>query len=177
MTQGFVGHHRPQIRSADADVDNIADGLAGVAAPGTGTHLVCKGAHAIQHRMHRRHHILTIHANIGIARRAQRHMQHSAILSRVDAVAAKHRVDLFAQPALLRQLQEQSQGLIGDAVFAVIEEEAGSLCSETLAALWVAGEKLPQMHALDLFAMRLERAPCRLPSKGWVGVGHVSSGF
>jgi hypothetical protein len=33
VPQRLVGHHRPQVRAADADVDDVADALAGVALP------------------------------------------------------------------------------------------------------------------------------------------------
>ena len=42
------------------------------------------------------------------ARRAQRHVQHGAVLGDVDLVAAEHGVDALAQARLLGQLQQQA---------------------------------------------------------------------
>ena len=40
MAQGFVGHHRPEIGTADADIDDVADALAGVALPFAAAHAI-----------------------------------------------------------------------------------------------------------------------------------------
>ena len=64
---------------------------------------------------------------VGAARRAQRDVQHGAVLGDVDLLAAEHRVDALAQPRLLRQRQQQAQRLVGDAVLRVVEVDAGGL--------------------------------------------------
>ena len=69
------------------------------------------------------------------ARRAQRDVQHRALLGDVDLVAAEHRLDALAQPGLLGQLQQQPQGLVGDPVLRIVEIDAGRLDREPLAAL------------------------------------------
>src|SRR5258707_15656977 len=50
MLERLVGHHRPQIGAADADVDDVADWLAGVAAPRTAAYAIGKIGHAVEHR-------------------------------------------------------------------------------------------------------------------------------
>ena len=49
VAQRLVGHHRPQVRAADADVDDVADRLAGVALPLAGAHAVGERAHPVEH--------------------------------------------------------------------------------------------------------------------------------
>ncbi|VTR70981.1 conserved hypothetical protein [Desulfosarcina cetonica] len=57
VAQGFVGHDRPQVGAADADVDDIADRQAGEPLPAAVTHPFGEGGHAIQHRVHLGHHV------------------------------------------------------------------------------------------------------------------------
>ncbi len=78
--------------------------------------------------------------------RAQGHVQDRAVLGDVDLVAAKHGVDAVAQARLLGQVEEQPERLVGDAILGVIEEEAGGLGREPLAAAGIVGEQLAKMH-------------------------------
>ena len=55
--------------------------------------------------------------------RPQRHVQDGSVLGDVDLLAAKHGVDSVSQPAFFRELQEQLQGFVGDAVLRVVEVE------------------------------------------------------
>ena len=63
VPQGFIGHHRPQVRPADADIDDIADRLAGVAFPLPAAHPVGKGGHLVQHGMDLGHDVFAVHDN------------------------------------------------------------------------------------------------------------------
>ena len=62
---------------------------------------------------------------------------------------------------LLCEPDEQSQGLVGDAVLRVVEEEAGSLGGQALAARRVVGEERAQMNVMHRPRVRLERLPRR----------------
>jgi len=44
----LVSHCRPEVRAADADVDDASDSLAGVTPPSAGADLLSKGRHAVQ---------------------------------------------------------------------------------------------------------------------------------
>ncbi len=69
-----------------------------------------EGRHAVEHRVHVRHDVVAIDDDRCAARRAQRHVQHRAVLGDVDLLAAEHGVDaLRAGPASLGQLQQQPQ--------------------------------------------------------------------
>ena len=74
-----------------------------------------------------RHDVLAVDRDGGAFRRAQRNMQDRAVLGDVDLFAAKHRLDSLAQSGLLGQRDEQSQRFVIDAIFRIIEEDAGSL--------------------------------------------------
>ena len=85
VAQRLVGHHRAEVGAADADVDDVADALAGVAGPG-----------AARGRGRRRRAIRSSTAWTSgttfspsttmrrAARRAQRDVQHGAVLGDVD---------------------------------------------------------------------------------------------
>ena len=87
-------------------------------------------------------------------RRAQRDVQHRAILGRVDLVAAKHRVDALAQAAGVGQRRSSRRSVSSrDAVLRIVEIEAGGFGGEALAALGIVGEQLAQMRAAHLVGM------------------------
>ena len=67
---------------------------------------------------------LTIDEDALVPRRAQRHVQHGAVLGDVDLIAAEHGVDALAQAALRGEVQQQTQRLVGDAVLGVVQVQA-----------------------------------------------------
>ncbi len=70
--------------------------------------------------------------------------------------------------ALLGELDQQLQRLVGDAVLGVVEEQPGALGDQALAAVWVLGEELAQVALADLGVVLLEGLP---------GLGLRRSGF
>ena len=88
VLQRFVGHHRAEIGAADADVDHVADALAGVPLPLAAAHPVRESRHLVEHRMHLRHDILAVDKNRFALGCAQRHVQHGPVLGDVDLLAA-----------------------------------------------------------------------------------------
>ena len=113
VAQRFVGHDRSQIAAADADVDDVADGLAGKPEPFAGAKLVGELGHMVEHLMHRVARFGHFGRRQGLpAGRAQRGVQHGALLGDVDGVSAEHGVDALAQSAILRQRHEQAQRFV-----------------------------------------------------------------
>ncbi len=98
VLERFVGHDRAEIGAANADIDHIANGLAGMALPGTRAHAIGKSRHLVQNGMDLGYHILAVVENGSAARRAQGDMKHCALLGDVDLVAAEHGVDVLAHP-------------------------------------------------------------------------------
>ncbi len=68
VAQRDVGHLRPQIRSADADVDHVLDGLAGVALPLAAAHAIGKGRHLVEHCVHVGDNVFAVDLDLGSAR-------------------------------------------------------------------------------------------------------------
>ena len=52
MTQRFVGHHGTEVGAADADIDDMANALAGTSPPLSAAHLIREGGHPLEHRVH-----------------------------------------------------------------------------------------------------------------------------
>ena len=96
-------------------------------------------------------------------------MEHGAVFRDVDLVAEEHGFQTLFDAALFRELEEQLEGLVGDAVLRVIEEEAGGFEGKARAALRVLVEELTERGLRDLCRVRLQRLPCRLFEKsgGW----------
>ena len=140
---------------------DVADALAGMTAPRAGTHPLGELRHRVQHLVHVRHDVMAIDQDARIARRAQRHVQHRALLGDVDLVAAEHRIATLRHAALLRELQQQPHGLVGDAVLRIVEVQSGALCRQAFATARIIGEELPQVHVLDLLVMRGKCLPRR----------------
>ena len=161
MPQCFIRHHRPQVRPADADIDDIADRLAGVALPLPAAHPVGKVGHLIEDGMHLRHHVLAVHNNGLPFGGAQGHVQNGPLLGNIDLLPPEHGIDAGTQTGFLRQLQEELNRLVGDAVLGVIEVDADGLGGQALPALGIFGEELPKMQLPDFQVMGFEGLPCR----------------
>ena len=57
MLECLVGHHRAEVRTADADVDHVTHRPSGMASPAAAADLFAEAGHACQHRMHLGNHI------------------------------------------------------------------------------------------------------------------------
>ncbi len=122
VLERLVGHHRPEVRAADADVDDVADALAGVALPRAAAHAVGEARHLVEHGVDLGHDVLAVHDDRRPSRRAQSDVQDGALLRDVDLLAAEHGVDARAQTGLLGQLHKEREGLVGDPVLRVVED-------------------------------------------------------
>ncbi len=139
-------HLRSQVRSPDADVDDIGDRLAGVPCPRARTHGFAKGAHPGQDGVDIRHHVLAIHENGAVGAVAQRNVQDSAVFCVVVLLAGEHGLDLGRHIGLPRQVTQQPHGLLRHAVLGVVEQDVAHSQRETLEALRVTLEQLAHMH-------------------------------
>ena len=124
MLERLVGHHRPEVGTANADVDDVANAFAGVAFPLAAADAIGEVSHLVEHGVDLGHDVLAVHDDGCSFRRAQRHVQDRAVLRDVDLLAAKHGVDSRSQAGFLRQLEEKLEGFVGDAILRVIEEKA-----------------------------------------------------
>ncbi|CAE6852822.1 hypothetical protein R70006_07657 [Paraburkholderia domus] len=158
MMQRVHDHLRPEIRAADADVHDIANPLAGIAGPLAAADLVGEcghlGALRLDFRMERR---LRISG-------AQRGVQRGAAFGRVDDFAREHRVAAFLDAGFARELHQQFQGFVGDAVLRKIGRETAARERKALSTgrsgIVLGGEPVAHVRIANLLVMRLQRGPC-----------------
>jgi hypothetical protein len=177
VLQRLVGHDGSEVRAADADVDHVADALAGVAGPLPAPHALRERRHAVQHPVDVRYDVVAVHEDRLAARRAEGDVEDGAVLRHVDPVAAKHRVDPLAQAAVAGERDEEPDGLVGDAVLRVVEEEAGALGGQALPAAGVAREQVAEVLGAVLLEVLLQGFPGgAVRETGSVGHGRFLSG-
>ena len=70
----FVGHHRPKVRAADTDVDDVANPLAAVTFPRTAPYTIREVSHLVENSVDLRHDVLAVNDYGCISRRAEGHV-------------------------------------------------------------------------------------------------------
>ncbi len=161
VLQRLIRHHRAEVGAADADVDHMADGLAGVAAPGAAADLLAEGGHSVQHRMHLGDDVDAVDPQLLARGRTQGRVQHRALFGRVDHIAAKHRGDVLGQAAVTRQRRQQRDGLAVDPLLRIVEVQPGGLDGPAGTALGVRGKQVPQVRVAHVRLVRHQRLPGR----------------
>jgi len=96
------------------------------------------------------HDVLTVGDDHGVRRRAQRHVQHRAVLGDVDVLAGEHRRPQPHQTGLLRELGEQVDGLRRHPLLGVVQVDALGMKVQDCPAIRVLREQLPQMGVAQL---------------------------
>ena len=123
VLERLVGHHRPQIGAADADVDDVADAACRCGrstrrcGPDWRNRPSGRAPHGPRARRPR-HQPGSIAPSARAAPRAGRPASPN-----VDLLASEHRIDPRAEPGLFGQLQQQIQRFVGDPVLRVVEVE------------------------------------------------------
>jgi hypothetical protein len=113
-----------RIPSPSPDVDDVPDGLARVAFPGTAADAIGKVGHFVEHGMDLGDHILPVDDDGCPLRRPQRHVQDGAILRDIDLLPPEHGVDSISQAGFLGQLQKKREGFVGDTILRIVEIQA-----------------------------------------------------
>src|SRR5215475_2935993 len=104
-------------------------------------------------------------------------MQDRTVFCDVDFFTPEHGVDARPQAGFLRQLQEQLECFVGDAVLRVIQVEAHSLRRHALASLLVVRKEFSEMQIADILMMGLKGLPC-LTFSEWLDLCcHVSAPY
>ena len=160
VLQRLVGHHRAEVRAADADVHHVADPFPAVTRPRPVANPVGERGHPVEHRVDRRNDVLAVHDDRLPLRRPQRHMQDRAALGDVDLIAPEHRVDPIPKAGLLGQLNQQPHRLISDAVLRVVQIQPDRLGRQPFAPPGVVREQRPQVQVSQLLVMRFKGCPC-----------------
>ncbi len=136
-----------------------------------------KSGHPVEHVVHLRHHVLAIDEDRRRPGGPEGDVQDRAVFGDVDPVAREHGVDPLAQVAFPRQLHEESQRVVGDAVLRVIEVHASGFCRQTFAARWIVGKERAEVDVRDLCVVACERLPRRAGRQRCVRCRHGRVSF
>src|SRR5262249_36674385 len=153
------------VAPADADVNDIANALAGMALPCASPHSVGKVSHLVEHGVDRRDHIFTINDDGGTFWGTQSDMQDSPVFRDIDLLTPEHGVDPVAWAGFVGQLQEPFEWFGGDAVLGVIQVKAHGLRRHALGTLGVVRKEFSEMQIADILMMGLKGLPCLTFSK------------
>ena len=163
------GHHGAQVRAADADVHDIREALAGMAADLLRLNALDEVLDAIEHFPHVRH-AVDFERDLVRHLGAQCRVQDRAVLGDVDFLAREHRLDGFRHLRFPREPHEQLSGCRVDVVLRVVERQVARGQRESGGALFIPGEQGPEVLGAHRFAVMLLQ---RLPG---AEVGRVAGG-
>jgi len=159
MFEGLVGHHRAEVRSADADIDDIANALARMAFPRSAPHPIAEIGHLVEHSMDCGHHILTIYDDGCSTRGAQGDMQDRSLFRDIDLLAPEHGIDSRLQTGFFGQLNQKLESFVRDSIFRIIQIDAQGFYCQTLAALGIIRKEIAEMCLLDALIVIFESFP------------------
>ena len=158
VAQRIVGHGGAEIAAADPDVDDVSDGLAGVALPLAGADAVGEGGHAVEHLMDLRHDVDAVGADHGAARGAERHVEDGAVLGDVDVLAREHPGASGGEGRLAQERQQVAHHRRVHALLAEIHVDLVRLGRERAGSARVRGEQVAQVRRPDPRGVRGEGA-------------------
>jgi hypothetical protein len=114
-----------------------------VALPFPAADAIGKGRHLVKHSMNVRHYVLAVHGDRCRFRGAESHVQHRALFRDIDFLAAEHRVTSFLNASLSGELYEQSNGLVGDAIFGEVQKHVRAFRNKVCTTVRILCEQLP----------------------------------
>ncbi len=104
--EGQARHHRAEVASADADVDDVGDPLAGVSLPRAAPDGVGELAHLGEDAVDPGHDVLAIDQHRLVAPVSEGGVEHRAVFGAVDLVAGEHAIAPLEDARLPRQIEE-----------------------------------------------------------------------
>ena len=159
MCQGFGDHDRTQIRSTNADVNDVGKGLSTAACNGPVNHALAKAFDLIDNRMNTRDDIFTIHTNVLIPRGTKGSVQHRSPFRSVDQRPTKVMTHRFVELAFFCELSQQGKGLLRQVVFRKIDIKVIPANAKLLPAFGIPIKKVLQPLTLRFFIVFLKFAP------------------
>ncbi len=116
-------HDRAEVRSTDADIDDVSDLFAGRAFQRAGADAVGELAHCGEHTVDIRHDILAIDYDRCVGAIAQCRMQHGAAFGEIDRNAREHLLAFGRDAAGLRQFFEQHHDLVVHGRLGIVHQQ------------------------------------------------------
>ncbi len=157
--EGFGRHDRAEVGPADANVDDIGDGLAGIPFPLPGADGLGEFAHVGEDGVDARHDVLAIDEDGPVGAVSQGDMKDGTIFGDIDFFAAEHPIAPifdFGEPG---KVEQQAQGFIGDAIFGEIQQNVVEAEGEFLEPLGILREEVAHMRRGDFLVMGRQGFP------------------
>jgi hypothetical protein len=159
--QRFRRHHDAEVRTTDADVDDVGEARAGETEDAPLVHSSDELAHLGKLPAHFRHDVLPVRQHRAVRPVAQRHVHGCAAFRVVHRLASEQGRDSRGQVAGLGQQLQQVQRFAGDALPGKIVEQVERLDAGGFEATGtVCDEDIPQVTHGKLGGVRLEGLPC-----------------
>jgi hypothetical protein len=117
LAQRQADHLRAEVGTADADVDDVRDFLARVAAPLAVADGVAERFDAGEDVVHVGRDVLAVDRDLLVLRRAQGSVQDGALFRQIDLAAREHGIAQLLDAALARQVCQQCKRAPVQAVF------------------------------------------------------------
>ena len=171
VSEGFVGHDGAEVGAAYADVDYVFDGLVGVALPFAGADLLREGGHLVEDFVDFGDYVFAVDVDDGVFGGAEGCVEDGAVLGDVDLFAGEHGFGAGFEAGFFGYGEEEFEGLVGDAVFAVVEEEAFGFEGVLGAAAGVLGEEVFEGGCFELGGVGGEVFPGLAVGEGGGGGG------
>jgi hypothetical protein len=159
--QRLTNHLRAEVRAADADVDDVGDLAAGVAAPHAGTHGIAETAHPGEHGRDLLRYVDAVDDARLTRPIAQRNVQHRAVLGAIDPLAREHRVAIGTHAGFARKRDKRRNRMLVDQILRVVHEEPRCLVRKLCRAFRIAREQRADGDAGQRVTMASERLPRR----------------
>ena len=147
MSERFVGHDRPEVRSTDPDVHDPTDPLPPLAGPAAVADTLGKARHPPEHFLDAGGDVQALNG-IGVAwGGAKRNVKHRPVLGAVDPLACEHPLDASTEIDLLCEFHEQTERVVVEELLGKVEIEPARLGRETLPTTGITGEHRSQRLA------------------------------
>ena len=159
FAQSLAGHNRPQVRTADAYIDDIGQLFAGLPLKLAETHRVGKFLHLRQNFVNLRHDVFAVNVNRRIGTVSQCNMQNGAAFGYVDFIAFEHRLDFIFQIALSGQIQQQFHCPVVNAVFGIIHIHCFQINAEFLCPIRITGKQIFHFHLAKMLIVTFQLFP------------------
>ena len=151
----FCNHHRPQVRTSDADVHNVGKSLSVAAANASVNHPLAKAFDLIDDGMNAWNNIFIIYSNILIARGTQGSVQYCSPFCGVDDRPTKVVIHRFFELAFFCECSQQIEGLLRQVIFGKIDIKIFPTNAKLLSPFGVICKKVLQRYSLSFFTVFL----------------------
>ena len=116
----FAHHARTEVGTADTDINDVGNRLAGIALPFARAYARAERLHLIEYAIDVGHDVFSVDVYGRVATIAQRGVQYGAAFGDIDFLAGEHSLGFFLDLRLFRERDEQIERLFRYAILGEI---------------------------------------------------------